>query len=228
MLELMWTEAMLAINCPILGYEYITEDVDSILPAAQLNTHTFAHQQGENVTASIKQKPLRNERPAVSRISTGEEWHTFLQRWNLFKRGTDIPRKQISNQPSQWFYEGIEEDLFQDITNVSDTDQHVLLAVISTAASVRKAELLAMRQGHGQPIRSFAAKVKGKAEMCAFGIVDYTEDIVKYVVIPGIADEEIKKGLSWSRWPWLKILEQYHFSYWNYRDVYASDANSRL
>lgn len=56
-----------------------------------------------------------------------------------------------------------------------------------------------MRQGHGQPIRSFAAKIKGKVEMCAFGIVDYTEDIVKYVVISGIADEEIKEGLSWSR-----------------------------
>lgn len=127
---------MLAINCPI-GYEYITEDVDSILSAAQLNTHTFAHQQGENVTVSIKQKPLKNERPALSRISTEEEWHTFLRRWDLFKQGTNIPRGQISNQLWQCFYEDFEDDLFHDITNVSDTDQHALLAVISTAASVR-------------------------------------------------------------------------------------------
>ena len=127
---------MLAINCPI-GYEYITEDVDSILSAAQLNTHTFAHQQGENVTVSIKQKPLKNERPALSRISTEEEWHTFLRRWDLFKQGTNIPRGQISNQLWQCFYEDFEDDLFQDITNVSDTDQHALLPVISTAASVR-------------------------------------------------------------------------------------------
>ena len=127
---------MLAINCPI-GYEYITEDVDSILSAAQLNTHTFAHQQGENVTVSIKQKPLKNERPALSRISTEEEWHTFLRRWDLFKQGTNIPTGQISNQLWQCFYEDFEDDLFQDITNVSDTDQHALLAVISTAASVR-------------------------------------------------------------------------------------------
>lgn len=127
---------MLAINCPI-GYEYITEDVDSILSVAQLNTHTFAHQQGENVTVSIKQKPLKNERPALSRISTEEEWHTFLRRWDLFKQGTNIPRGQISNQLWQCFYEDFEDDLFQDITNVSDTDQHALLAVISTAASVR-------------------------------------------------------------------------------------------
>ena len=79
------------------------------------------------------------------------------------------------------------------------------LAVISTATSVRKKELLTLRQDHGQPIRSFAARVKGKAQVCAFSkqctadgcdqIVDYTEDIVKYVVISGIVDEDIKKDV---------------------------------
>lgn len=45
------------------------------------------------------------------------------------------------------------------------------------------------------------AKVKEKAQTCAFNkdysncnhSVDYTDEIVKYVVISGIADEEIKK-----------------------------------
>ena len=36
-------------------------------------------------------------------------------------------------------------------------------AVISTAESVRKTELLSMQQEHGQSIRSFVAKVKLKA-----------------------------------------------------------------
>ena len=76
------------------------------------------------------------------------------------------------------------------------------LAVISTATSVRKTELLTMRQDHGQPIRSFAAQVKGKAQVCNFTkncrcnmVVDYTEDIVKYVVLCGIVDEEIKRNI---------------------------------
>ena len=128
-----------------------------------------------------------------------EEWQTFLQGWGLFKQGTDIPRAQISNQLWQCCHKDLEKDLFKDVTNVSDTDEHALLAaikrlaVISTAASVRKTELLTMRQDHGQPIRSFAANVKGKAQVCAFAkectndnctqIVDYMENIVKYVVI---------------------------------------------
>ena len=140
-----------------------------------------------------------------------EEWHTFLQGWDLFKQGTDIPRAQISNQLWQCCHKDLEKDLFKEVTNVSDTDEHALLAaikrlaVISTAASVRKTELLTMHQDHGQPIRSFAANVKGKAQVCAFAkecsndncsqIVDYTENIVKYVVISGIADEEIKKNV---------------------------------
>ena len=62
-----------------------------------------------------------------------------------------------------------------------------------------------MHQDHGQPIRCFDAKVKGKARVCAFAnettndnctqTIDYMKDIVKYVVISGIAYEEIKKDV---------------------------------
>ena len=83
------------------------------------------------------------------------------------------------------------------------------LAVISVAASVRRAELLALKQDHGQGIRSFAAQAKGKAQTCSFikrctregceTEIDYTEDIVKYVLISGICDDDIKKDvLSYS------------------------------
>ena len=199
MFELILTKAIPAIDYPIPDCAYITEDVNDILAAAQLNTHAFVHQQGANVAVSIKQKSPKIQRPVVSRGSMEEEWHTFLQGWGLFKQGTDIPRAQISNQLWQCCHKDLEKDLFKDITNVSDTDEHALLAaikrlaVISAAASVRKTELLTMRQDHGQPIRSFAANVKGKAQVCAFAkectndnctqIVDYMENIVKYVVI---------------------------------------------
>ena len=97
------------------------------------------------------------------------------------------------------------------VEEIENIDEETLLAsierlaVISTATSVRKTELLTLRQDHGQPIRSFAARVKGKAQVCALSkqctadgcdqVVDYTEDIVKYVVISGIVDEDIKKDV---------------------------------
>lgn len=62
-----------------------------------------------------------------------------------------------------------------------------------------------MKQDHGQPVQTFAAKVKGKAQICSLSnqcpnadcrqMVDYTEDIEKYVLISGISDEEIKKDV---------------------------------
>jgi len=62
-----------------------------------------------------------------------------------------------------------------------------------------------MRQDHGQPIRSFVAKVKDKAQVRSFTKTctgpqcnqqaDFTDDIVKYVVVSGVADEDIKKDV---------------------------------
>lgn len=76
------------------------------------------------------------------------------------------------------------------------------MAVTSTAVSVRKTELLSMHQDHGQPIGIFAARIKGKAQVCSFTkecssadcwrLVDYTDDIFQYVLISGISDEDIK------------------------------------
>ena len=83
------------------------------------------------------------------------------------------------------------------------------LAVISVAANVRRAELLSLKQDHGQFIKSFAAQVKGNAQICAFTKrctrencnqeIDYTDDTVKYILISGNVDDDIKKDvLSYS------------------------------
>ena len=201
---------MPVINCPIPACEYYTDDTEAILAAAQLNIHALTHQPGTAAAASTKQRPPKIDRPSVSRGSTEEEWNTFLKRWNIFKRGTAIPIGQLTTQLWQCCDKDLEDDLFKDVDDVSTIDEIQLLAaikrlsVVSTAASVRKTELLSLQQDHGQPIR-YAAKVKGKAQVCAFTKqcpntgcarnVDYTEDIVKYVVISGIADEEIKKDV---------------------------------
>jgi len=73
-------------------------------------------------------------------------------------------------------------------------------AVISVAASVLRTELLGMRQDHGENILAFASRASGKARNCKLTIkcshgedVDYSEEIVKQVVLAGMFDEEIKR-----------------------------------
>lgn len=197
---------MPVISCPFPDCDYSSDDVDAIAGAAQLNIHALTH---SNIRpTSTKQKPPKIDRPRLSRGTTEEEWCMFVKRWNLFKRGTDIPNGQVTTQLWQCCETELEDDLFKDIDDIQTVDEQNLmaamkrLAVISTATSVRKTDLLTMRQDHGQPIRSFAAQVKGKAQVCNFTkscrcnvVVDYTEDIVKYVVLCGIVDEEIKRNI---------------------------------
>ena len=199
---------MPVIDCPIC--EYQTDDNDAIAAAAQLNLHALAHSTPAT-PPSDKQKPPRIDRPAITRGTTDEEWNTFTKKWNLFKRGTDIPATQVTTQLWKCCDSELEDDLFKDTNNIDNVTEDQLLAairrlaVISTANSIRKTELLSLKQDHGQPIRSFAAQVKGKAQVCAFAKecpsadcnqnVDYTDDIVKYVIISGICDEEIRKDI---------------------------------
>ena len=203
---------MPVLNCPIPDCGYVTEDVDVVGAAAQLNIHALMHQRGGGtMVRSSKQKPPKIDRPSISVGATEEQWNTFIKRWNLFKQGTDIPDGQLASQLWQCCDSDLEEDLFKDVNDITNMNEDALLqaikrlAVITKATSVRKTELFSMKQDHGQPIRTFAAKVKGKAQVCILSkqcpnaqcnrLVDYSEDIVKYVLISGICDEEIKKDV---------------------------------
>ena len=204
---------MPAITCPFPGCDFeIAETTEPVLAAAQLNLHALTHTHAtavnqHHIPQPAKQKPPKIPRPVITKDTSEEDWNTFVKKWNLFKNGTDIPATQITTHLWQCCDPDLETELFKDVQDIATTTETQLLnsikklAVISIAASTRRAEFLALHQDHGQPIRSFAAKVKGKAQTCAFKkdcnncehSVDYTDEMVKYVVISGIADEEIKK-----------------------------------
>ena len=78
------------------------------------------------------------------------------------------------------------------------------LAVIPVAIGVRRAELMDIRQSPDEPFRTFAAKVQGKAETCAFTTtatcscgsvvqVEYKKESVRDVLLAGIADMDIRR-----------------------------------
>ena len=80
------------------------------------------------------------------------------------------------------------------------------LAVIPVATGVRRSELLDMKQRRDEPFRAFAAKTIGKAETCGFttnsacacgrsNTVDYTDRVLRDVLVAGIYDTEIRRGI---------------------------------
>ena len=81
------------------------------------------------------------------------------------------------------------------------------LAVIPVAVCERRSELLQLKQDHGEGVRSFYARVKGKTDTCSNriqcphgcnGTVDYTSQVIKDVLVAGFSDCEIRRGvLGW-------------------------------
>ena len=72
------------------------------------------------------------------------------------------------------------------------------------ARGVNRAELFKMSQSGDEPIRTFAARVRGKAETCAFTTsvkcdcgknvkADYTEEVIKDIILAGISDMDIRR-----------------------------------
>ena len=127
----------------------------------------------------------------------------------MFKRSTVLtPEKTV-----QHLFQCCDEDLGDAILKghpaaVTSTEAALLttikeLAVIPVAICVRRAELLTTKQGHGENARAFYAKVKGKVATCSYSItcssstcaqvIDFTDVIVKDVIVAGLVDDEIKK-----------------------------------
>ena len=207
---------MPVIRCPIAECPYRTEDVDVAIAAALLVIHNNVHISAPpNVQAATRQRAPKIERPRISAGSSEETWNTFITRWTMFKRSTRL----AGAESVEHLFHCCEEELGDAILKghpdaVSGNEEQLLvrikqMAVIPVAICVRRAELLSTKQDHGENARTFYAKVKGKAATCSYSLEcssgtcarvnDFTDVMVKDVIITGLADEEVKRDvLGWS------------------------------
>ena len=213
------------IQCPMAECPYRTDDVDAAVAAALLVIHNNVHLSAPRTSdASARQRAPKIERPRISAGSSEETWNTFSTRWTMFKQSTRL----TGAESVQHLFHCCDEDLGDAILKghpdaVTGTEDGLLqiikqMAVIPVAICVRRAELLATKQDHGENARTFYAKVKGKASTCSYSIncssetctqlIDFTNVMVKDVVISGLVDEEVKKDVL--GWPDLdeKSLEE--------------------
>ena len=191
------------VKCPLCPYQ--TEDVEGNVVTALLNLHAMSHSQ--QAPAPV---PPKLERPRIDVGVEEEVWNNFMRRWEAFRVGSGINETAA---PMQLFQ--CATGALGDLVLKSDPDIHnkniatvisVMrsFSVIPVATGVRRAELMQLRQAPDETFRSFAAKVQGKAETCAFhtstkctcGLevtADYTTATVKDVLLAGIADLDIRR-----------------------------------
>ena len=205
-------------RCPFPECTYATDDIAEALAPAYLSLHGYVHANAaapRNNPAPVRQRAPKIERPKISRGSSEETWNSFSTRWTLFKRGTDMTPAEVVQQ----LFQCCDDDLGNAVLKTSPaavegTEDILLaaikqLAVVPVAISVRRTDFLSTHQDHGQSVRDFYADLKGKSATCPYSkkcslaactqVNDFTDIIVKDVLVAGLADEDIKKDvLGWS------------------------------
>ena len=198
--------------CPVEGCNYRTGEVEDAIAANFLLLHNNSH---AIQATTVKQKPPKIDRPKISKGCSEEIWRAFDTRWKLFKDGTQLTLQETSRQLFQCCDDDLGNDLLRSYPTILEGTETLLLeaikklAVTPVAITVRRSELLSTKQDHGESIRSFYAKVNGKAATCAYvkdcpsttctQKVDFTDVLVKDVLVTGLVDEDIRRDVfGWS------------------------------
>ena len=197
---------MVIVKCSAEGCDYQTEDLPSELIATLLQIHAQQHMR-PMVTAS---KGPKLNRPVVDVGVDEETWNAFVRRWDTFRIGSNICDNSAPTQLFQCATESLGDLLLKsDPTITAKSTDDVLeamraIAVIPVARVVTRAKLTKMTQSSDEPIRTFVARVRGKAETCGFTTsatcdcgktlkVDYTCETVRDVILSGINDHDIRR-----------------------------------
>ena len=203
---------MVQLHCPFPGCQYDTPECSEAVACALLTAHSPVHMYGPNQAAAAAptthNRGPKMERPKVDIGVTQEEWNIFTRRWDAFVTGSGLNPDASSSQLFQCAGDALGDGLLKmDPTIIAKPTAEVMaamrsFAVIAVAIGVQRAELVQMHQERDEPFRSFAARVRGKAETCAYTTkctclqdVDFTDVIIRDVLIAGISDLDIRREI---------------------------------
>ena len=197
---------MITLECPIPGCGYKTPASSETVACALLTAHTPIHTSASVATMVARNHGPKLDRPKVNVGINQEEWNIFIRRWDAFVIGSGLDADVCSSQLFQCAGQELGNSLLKsDPGIISRPTAEVKsamksLAVIAVATGVTRAELVVMHQERDESFRSFAARVRGKAETCSYTTkcicersVDFTDIIIRDVLIAGIADMDIRR-----------------------------------
>ena len=196
---------MLSIKCPIPDCPYETPESSEAVTCALLAAHSMIHMAGPPRAAVVIKGP-KLDRPKVNIGVTLEEWNIFKRRWDVFVSGSGLDPDASSSQLFQCAGDELGDSLLKTNPSIVSKPTSVVmgamqsLAVIVVATGVMRAELVRMQQERDESFRAFEARVRSKAETCAYITkctclreVDFTDSIIRDVLIAGIADLDIHR-----------------------------------
>ena len=191
------------IKCPIPSCEYETPDVDAVIVAALITTHSSTH----SVTQAARVEKI--SRPTISSTGTSEEWAYFKTRWEDYAQGTRIGGREYVVQLLECCDEVLRRDLTRTHGSLTEKTKEEVMAAIRALAVREENQMVArvtlndMRQDRDEPIRAYAARLRGQAEICGFTTkcagcnndVSYRDAVLRDTLVRGLADEDIQLSL---------------------------------
>lgn len=196
-------------HCPRLGCTYeVPEGTSEGIAITLLTLHAGEH---PPLAPTTRPKPTPVRRPQLSAGGTAEGWGYFLSRWESYSQAVKITDEDAASH----LLDCLDPDLRRDVTRnaigagplkIQDYTQPDLLAAIRAMAVTdvhRRAAWYAfsnMQQDRGENIRTYAARLRGQAEICrlshtctACAHVDCTsEAAVAAQLCIGLADGDIR------------------------------------
>ena len=200
------------IGCQFTGCAWSIEHDSEAVAIALLTSHSQNHK-GASVVATSKQKTPKIDRPEVKQDISDEEWQSFEAEWGRFKKCTEMGNDEIADQLFQCCDRPLKRLLIKENPEIIEEGEEALLeaikrmAVLHVATSVRRTNLLASKQEHGQTFRQFYANVRAAAATCEFNVkcpyiccnekkpIDYSPMVIKDILIAGIEDSEIMRDV---------------------------------
>ena len=196
------------IPCSYPGCTYHTGNHEKSIAIAMLNSHVPVHQQPVAVARVEKAK-----RPTISTGKSTEEWAYFMSRWAEYKGATQIAGLQRTTQLLECCTDSLRSDLFRvHGSQVAKPEDEVITAIKQLAVRVEntmiaRVTLGNMRQDREEPVRQYAARLKGQAGTCKFTAVEkctncdtdvthnYSDTMVRDALTKGLADTDIQQDL---------------------------------
>ena len=196
---------MPAVQCPVEGCDYVTDDLDAVIVAALITAHSAEH-----ARAAPAAPTDRIKRPAIAAGGTSADWSYFTTRWREYVKATRLKGADIAIQLLECCDDTLRRDLTRsarkslaDLPESDILDAIKKLAVREENPMVARVTLGNMRQDRDEPIRSFGARVRGQANICGFVQpcpdcqidVEFTDQIVRDTLIRGMNDPDVQIDL---------------------------------
>ena len=202
------------IDCQVPGCDYAAEHTSEAVAIAMLSSHNSTHLQAPANNGRRSQlKAPQIPRPELKQDISAEDWYSFKEEWNRFKRIIAVPDDEVGDQLFQCCERNLGRLLLKENPRIIESGEQALLeamkkmAVLQIAKSVRRTKVLTSKQDHGQLFREFYANIRASASTCEYEVkcphqccaaqepIDYTSLVVKDILIVGIADDDIRKDV---------------------------------